>query len=256
LRKLKQQWDRRRSGRQRSGRQRSRRQPGGRYPSRRHPGAGGSSVVTVTCPAASSHPDCTTDAGVVTGSACAPNPLIFPLDANCTLGYWSGDGISNAYFYQPWCNNANTTCTLTMACATNSMHIAGSYSGYNAGANDGNAGWGAHLREDASDAGSGCQMIGGTGLTGVTLDVNVATLPTGNHLDIGLSLANGNSADYYAVLTPGAQTLRVPWACFKNKLSCGSVPGPGITDYFLSFDWFNDNATHNVDITISNFGFY
>jgi len=145
LRKLKQQWDRRRSGRQRSGRSAA----GGSPAAGTQPPApsGWSRRGWVErrhrhMPAASSHPDCTTDAGVVTGSACAPNPLIFPLDANCTLGYWSGDGISNAYFYQPWCNNANTTCTLTMACATNSMHIAGSYSGYNAGANDGNAGWG------------------------------------------------------------------------------------------------------------------
>ena len=99
-------------------------------------------------------------------------------------------------------------------------------------------------------------MIDGTGQTGLTLDINVATLPTGNHLDIGISLANGNSADYTAVLTAGAQTVKIPWACFKNKNLCGSVPGPGITNFYYSFDWFNDGATHAVDITISNLGFY
>ncbi|MGB8296534.1 MAG: hypothetical protein WCG85_13995, partial [Polyangia bacterium] len=222
-------------------------------------GAGGSSVVTVTCPAATSYPACTTDAGVVAGSACKPNPPILALDANCTIGLWSGDGISSGYFYQPWCNSPTISdCNLKMTCATNSMHITGTYLG-SGGTEpvDGNGGWGANLQVNSSDAGPGCQMIDGTGLTGVTLDVNAATLPTGNHFDIGVSLANGNSADYYAVLSPGAQTIKVPWACFKNKLLCGSVPGPGITSFFFSFDWFNDvGATHTVDITISNLGFY
>jgi hypothetical protein len=69
-------------------------------------------------------------------------------------------------------------------------------------------------------------------------------------------LANGNSADYSATLTAGRQTVQIPWACFKNKNLCGSVPGPGITNLFYAFDWFNDAATHPVDITLSNVGFY
>jgi hypothetical protein len=181
---------------------------------------------------------------------------MFALDANCNIGLWASDYTSSGYFYPPWCNNQTTTCTLTMACATNSMHIAGSYLGSSTGTMDGNAGWGGHLQTTYPDAGPGCQMIDGTGQTGITLDINVATLPTGNHLDIGISLANGNSADYQAALTAGSQTVQIPWACFKNKLLCGSVPGPGITDFFFSFDWFNDAVTHAVDITLSNIGFY
>jgi hypothetical protein len=182
---------------------------------------------------------------------------MFALDANCNIGLWASDYTSSGYFYQPWCNSATTTCTLTMACATNSMHIAGSYLGSSTAAPmDGNAGWGGNLQTTYPDAGPGCQMIDGSAQTGLTLDINVTTLPTGNHLDIGISLANGNSADYTAVLTTGPQTVKIPWACFKNKLLCGSVPGPGITSFFLSFDWFNDAATHAVDITLSNIGFY
>jgi hypothetical protein len=223
--------------------------------------AGGTSsaggTITVTCPAGTSYPACTTDAGVVAGNACAPNPLMFAFDANCNIGLWASDGISNGYFYQPWCNNLTTTCTLTMTCATNSMHIAGSYLGYSvAPPMDGNAGWGANLQVNSSDAGLGCQMIDGTRLAGLTLDVNVTTIPAGNHLYIGINLANGNSAYYMAVLTAGAQTVRIPWACFKNEKACGSIPGPGITDFYYTFDWFNDAATHAVDITLSNIGFY
>jgi hypothetical protein len=181
---------------------------------------------------------------------------MFALDANCNIGLWASDYTSSGYFYQPWCNNATTACTLAMACAPNSMHIAGSYLGASTATMDGNAGWGANLQTTYPDAGPGCQMIDGSAQTGLTLDINVTTLPTGNHLDIGISLANGNSADYTAVLTTGPQTVKIPWACFKNKLLCGSVPGPGITSFFLSFDWFNDAATHAVDITLSNIGFY
>jgi len=223
--------------------------------------AGGTSnaggTITVTCPTATSYAYCTTDAGVVAGAACKPNPPMFALDANCNIGLWASDYTSSGYFYQPWCNSATTICTLTMACATNSMHIAGSYLGSSTAAPmDGNAGWGANLQPTNPDAGPGCQMIDGTGQTGLTFDVNVTTLPTGNYLDIGISLANGNSADYTAVLTTGPQTVKIPWACFKNKLLCGSVPGPGITNFFFAFAWFNDGVAHAVDITISNFGFY
>jgi hypothetical protein len=121
---------------------------------------------------------------------------------------------------------------------------------------DGNAGWGANLQVNSSDAGPGCQMINGSGLTGLTLDVNVTTIPAGNHLYVGMSLANGNSADGTAVLTSGTQTVKIPWGSFKNKLLCGSIPGPGIASFYIAFDWFNDAASHDVDITISNFGFY
>ena len=218
--------------------------------------AGG--AIAITCPAATTYPQCTLlDAGVAPGNACPPNPLILALDANCTTGLWANDNTSSGYFYQPWCNNATTTCTLTMTCATNSMHVAGSYVGSTGNTMDGNGGWGANLQTTYPDAGPGCQMISGAGLTGLTVDINVATLPTGNHLYIGLYLANGNTASYYPVLAAGAQTLRIPWACFKNEKQCGSIPGPGIMNLNFSFDWFSDvGATHTVDVTISNLGFY
>jgi len=222
--------------------------------------AGG--TITVTCPgAAPSYPDCTLlDAGVTPGNACPPNPPIFALDASCTIGQWANDGTSSGYFYNPWCNSPTASpsdCTLTMACAPNSMHITGSYLGSGGPETvDGNGGWGLNLQTTYPDAGPGCQMISGAGLTGLTVDINVATLPTGNHLYIGLYLANGNTASYYAVLAAGAQTLRIPWACFKNEKTCGSIPGPGIMNFNFSFDWFNDSATHTVDVTISNLGFY
>ncbi|HJX63014.1 MAG TPA: hypothetical protein VJ860_03585, partial [Polyangia bacterium] len=206
---------------------------------------------------AASYAACTTDAGVVSGNACAPSPPIIAIDVNCTLGLWSGDGISSGYFYQPWCNSTTTPCTLTMTCTTNSMHIAGSYLGNSVAVPvNGNAGLGANLQVNSSDAGPGCQMINASGLTGLTLDVNVTTIPTGNHLYVGMSLANGNSADGTAVLTTGPQTVKIPWGSFKNKLLCGSIPGPGIASFYIAFDWFNDGVAHAVDITISNFGFY
>jgi hypothetical protein len=144
-----------------------------------------------------------------------------------------------------------------MTCTTNSMHIAGSYLGNSVAVPvNGNAGLGANLQVNSSDAGPGCQMINASGLTGLTLDVNVTTIPTGNHLYVGMSLANGNSADGTAVLTTGPQTVKIPWGSFKNKLLCGSIPGPGIASFYIAFDWFNDGVAHAVDITISNFGFY
>jgi hypothetical protein len=136
------------------------------------------------------------------------------------------------------------------------MHIAGSYTGSTGNTMDGNAGWGAHLQVNASDAGPGCQMIDAATLTGLTLDINVTTIPVGNHLYLGINLANGNNAEYTLVLAAGAQTVKIPWGSFINKKACGSVPGPGITDFYLTFDWFNDGASHAVDITISNLGFY
>jgi hypothetical protein len=100
-------------------------------------------------------------------------------------------------------------------------------------------------------------MISGAGLTGLTLSVNVTTLPAGNHMYVGVTLANGNSGTYTALLAAGAQTLKIPWACFKNDKTCGTIPGPGITNFYFAFDWFNDSgATHAVDVTISNLGFY
>ena len=220
--------------------------------------AGG--AITVTCAAATSHPDCTLlDSGVAPGNACPPNPLIFALDANCTIGLWANDNTSSGDFYQPWCNSPTLgDCNLKMTCATNSMHITGTYLGSGGAESvDGNGGWGMNLQTTYPDAGLGCQMISGAGLTGLTVDINVVTLPTGNHLYMGVYLANGNSASYYPVLAAGAQTLRIPWACFKNEKQCGSIPGPGIMNLNFSFDWFSDvGAPHTVDVTISNLGFY
>ena len=224
------------------------------------PSAGGS--IALVCPAATWYPDCDLTTGVVTGNACTPYPPIFAIDASCTIGQWANDGTSSGYFYDPWCNSPTASpsdCTLTMACAPNSMHITGSYLG-SGGPEivEGNGGWGLNLWQTTyPDAGPGCQMISGAGLTGLTVDINVTTLPAGNHLYIGMILANGNSGTYTAVLAAGAQTLHIPWACIKNDKVCGTIPGPGITNFYFAFDWFNDSgASHAVDITISNLGFY
>ena len=217
--------------------------------------AGGSSTACT----ATRYPDCSLTSGVVTGNACKPNPPILAIDASCKIGFWANDNNSSGYFYQPWCNSPTAgDCNLTMTCATNSIHITGSYLGSGGLETvDGNGGWGAFLDTTYPDTGPGCEMIDGAGLAGLTLDANIATLPAGNHLDIGITLANGNTADYQAVLTAGTQTVRIPWACFKNDRLCGSIPGPGITSFYFAFDWFNDRgATHLVDITISNLGFY
>ena len=138
------------------------------------------------------------------------------------------------------------------------MHITGTYQAAGGTATvDGNAGFGMNLQTTFPDAGPGCQMISGTGLTGVTLDVTNTTVP-GNHLLVGLSLANGNSAETPTpvVLTAGAQTVKLPFSGLKNMKSCGSIPGPGIVGFYYVFDWLNDGAAHNVDVTFSNFGLY
>jgi hypothetical protein len=98
-------------------------------------------------------------------------------------------------------------------------------------------------------------MLSGTGLTGVTINVTNTTIP-GNHLLVGLTLANGNAAEYTATLPAGAAPLQVPWTSFKNMKSCGSIPGPGIVGLYFVFDWLNDGAAHTVDATMTSFGFY
>ncbi len=209
-------------------------------------------------------PDCNLTTGVVTGNACTPNPSQFTIQDNtpgtgatgtsCPLAVWANDGTSSGYFFLPWCNTAGgSDCTLSMACSGGTIHVTGNYMGGGTGI-DGNAGFGLNLQTTYADAGPGCQMISGAGLTGLTLNVTDTTVP-GNHFLVGLTLANGNAAEYTANLAAGAQTVKIPWASFTNKKTCGGVPGPGIVGFYFVFDWFS-SGSHDVDMTMSNLGFY
>ena len=220
--------------------------------------------------AASTLPACNLASGVVTGNACSPTPSkLFTIQDNtpgtgatgtsCPIAVWANDGTSSGYFFLPWCNTAGANpsdCTLSMACSGGAIHITGTYLGQPPATIDGNAGFGLNLQTTFPEAGPGCQMIGGTGLTGVTIDVTNTTIPS-NTLLVGLTLANGNAVEHLATLTAGAQTLKIPWAGFEtNKNKCGDIPGPGIVAMYFAFQWFNDGAAHTVDATMSNFGFY
>lgn len=216
-------------------------------------GAAGTGGVTSTLAG------CNLDAGVVTGNACTPNPLLIAINNNaasaaCPTGVWASDGTATAYFYAPWCTGTGgaASCTLTMTCTGGSLHIAGEYSG----SGNGTGGLGMNLNVPTADAGGDCTAINASSQKGLTLDVNVTTLPS-NTMYIGMSLKDGNSADYTAQnLTAGAQTIQIPWGRFSNKKNCGSIPGPGIASFYFAFFWYSDGAAHPVDITISQFGFY
>jgi hypothetical protein len=143
-----------------------------------------------------------------------------------------------------------------MACSSGTIHVTGNYQASGGASTvDGNGGFGLNLQTTYPDAGPGCQMIKGDGLTGVTVDVTNTQSPN-NHLLIGITLANGNKAEYTATLAAGAQSVKIPWSNFKNVGNCGSVPGPGITNFYFVYDWLSDGAAHNVDMTLSNIGFY
>ena len=218
--------------------------------------------------ATSTLPDCTLTTNVVTGNACTPTPSkLFTIQDNtpgtgatgtsCPIALWANDGTSSGYFFLPWCNSSTTTdCTLSMACSSGTIHVTGSYQASGGAATvDGNGGFGLNLQTTFPDAGPGCQMISGAGLTGVTLDVTDTVLPN-NHFLVGVNLANGNQAEYKATLVAGVQTVQIPWASFTMKNQCGSVPGPGIVGFYFVYDWFNDGAAHTVDMTMGNLGFY
>ncbi len=231
-----------------------------------HTSAGGAGTAASTLPA------CPLDAGtIVTGNACTPNPKLFTIQDNtagtaatgtsCPIAVWAGDGTSSGYFYLPWCNSATASpsdCNLSMACSGGTMHITGTYQASGGTETvDGNGGFGLNLQTTFADAGLGCQMISGAGLTGVTVNITNTTIP-GNWLLIGLTLANGDAFEYTnSSLAAGAQTLQIPWSGFTNNLKkCGSLPGPGIVGMYFVFEWMNDGAAHNVDMTLGSLGFY
>lgn len=198
---------------------------------------------------------CNLSSGVVVGCQLPPNPPILAVTDTCSIGFWAGDTASGGGFYAPWCTatDGTSTCTLALACsgASNSLHVTGTYSG----SGDGNAGFGTYLQV-TSDAGVGCPKMDITGFTGVTLDINATTVPS-NTLYFGLSLGDGNSASKTITTTPGTpQSLNIPFGTLTKANACGSVTGPGVDAFYISFSWFNDNASHAVNVTFSNIGFY
>jgi hypothetical protein len=217
--------------------------------------SGGGANGTGGATTATSLPACNLT-GVVDGCQAVPNPPMFSIDNSCNIGLWALDGASFAGFWGPWCTSTiagSTTCdSLTKTCSGGSLHLSGSYSGLSTG--NGNAGLGTY-QEVHGDAGAGCPMMNITGFTGVTIDINVTTVPN-NYIYFGLSLANGNSADKDITTVPGLQSLKFPFASFANKNKCGSLTEPGVTRFTIAFAWFNDNASHPVDVTFSNLGFY
>jgi hypothetical protein len=106
-----------------------------------------------------------------------------------------------------------------------------------------------------SDAGVGCPMMAISGFTGVTMDINATTVPS-NSIYFGLSLGDGNAAEKTITTTAGTQSLKIPFGTLTKKNTCGSVTGPGVAGIYLAFSWFNDNASHALDVTFSNIGFY
>ena len=200
---------------------------------------------------------CSLTTGLVDGCQAAPKPAVFALSDTCTIGLWAGDTASGGGFYAPWCTGTTATttdagvpCTLTLACAAGAMHVSGSYSG----SGGGNAGFGTYL-QTYSDAGMGCPKMDITSFTGVTIDINATTVPS-NSIYFGLSLGDGNSAEKTITTVAGTQSLKIPFASMTNKNKCGSVTGPGVAGIYISFAWFNDAASHPVDVTFSNIGFY
>ena len=200
---------------------------------------------------------CNLASGVVDGCQAVPNPAIFSIDNSCNIGIWAPDGASFAGFWGPWCTSTiagSTTCdSLTKTCSGGSLHVSGTYSGITTG--NGNAGLGTYQEVHGGDSGAGCPKMDIAGFTGVTIDINVTTVPN-NYIYFGLSLADGNSADKDITPVAGPNTYKFPFASFTNKNKCGSLTEPGVTRFTIAFAWFSDNASHAVDVTFSNIGFY
>jgi hypothetical protein len=118
----------------------------------------------------------------------------------------------------------------------------------------GTAGLGIFLQK-WSDAGVGCPKMDISGFTGVTIDIDATTVPN-NYMYLGLSLGDGNAAEGTITTVAGTGSIRLPFGSLTNKNKCGSVTGPGVTGIYMAFPWFNDGASHPVDVMFSHIGFY
>jgi hypothetical protein len=143
---------------------------------------------------------------------------------------------------------------LTQDCTGGSYHVTGSYNGYLVANSGGNAGFNTYYNA-ASDAGLGCAIVGASNYSGLTLDVNVVAVPS-NELIVGVHTADGNQAETTVALNAGQQTVKLTWAQIRKKSDCGPPTGSNITTIYYVFLWFSDSATHAVDATFSNIGFY
>ena len=216
-----------------------------------YPSTGGNTAVggaNGTAP-----PGCNLVTGVVDGCQVAPSPAIFTISDTCTIGFWAGDQASGGGFDAPWCTGTmagSTDCTLTLACSGGSVHVSGSYSGSGMGT----AAFGIFLQR-WSDAGVGCPKMDISGFTGVTIDIDAIAVPN-NNIYFGLSLGDGNAAEGTITTVAGTGSIRLPFGSLTNKNKCGSVTGPGVAGIYIAFPWFNDGASHPVDVMFSHIGFY
>jgi hypothetical protein len=94
-----------------------------------------------------------------------------------------------------------------------------------------------------------------SGLTDLTVDINATTVPN-NNIFVGLGLGDGNSAEKTITTVAGTQSFKFPFGSLTNKNKCGSVTGPGVAGIYFVFSLFSDGASHPVDVTFSNIGFY
>ena len=115
--------------------------------------------------------------------------------------------------------------------------------------------WLGTYQQAYADASSGCLKMDVSSFTGVTIDIDAVTVPS-NFIVFGLNLGDGNAAEKTIPTGPGTQSLKIPFGGLTNKNACGTVTGPGVAQIYLSFAWFNDGASHPVDVTFSNIGFY
>lgn len=122
------------------------------------------------------------------------------------------------------------------------------------GSGDGNAGFGTYLQVYAG-AGVGCPKMDVSGFNGVTIDIGTAAVPN-SHIYLSLGLGDGNVVENDIATVAGTYSFRLPFGSFTNKNQCGSVTGPGVAWIGIVFAWFDDSASHPVDVTFSNIGFY
>lgn len=191
---------------------------------------------------------CTFTTGLVTGNLCTVDPGIFTLDATgCSFGDWNMSNNSLSGGLAIWGG-------LAQDCTGGAYHVTGSYAGFLVANTGGNAGF-TLFYNVPTDAGIGCSILNASNYKGITLDIDNVTIPN-NQLIIGMNTADGNKAEVTISLTAGKQSKQIAWGQFKKGSACGPAPETQIASIYYVFPWMNDTATHTVDATFTNVGFY